>query len=73
MSDNIFMAKTEQITMRLPKDLLELLDFIANRDLRTRSNLIEFILINWLREHEPNEFNDDGNILSDSDTFAPVQ
>jgi len=56
------MASTEQISLRLSKDLLGLLDFLAKRDLRTRTNLIEYILINWLREHEPNEFDDEGGI-----------
>jgi metal-responsive CopG/Arc/MetJ family transcriptional regulator len=65
------MATTGQISLRLPKDLLELLDRIAKRDLRDRTNLIEFILISWLREHEPNEFDDENNILDLNAPFNP--
>jgi metal-responsive CopG/Arc/MetJ family transcriptional regulator len=55
--------ETTQISFRLTTDLLELIDGLAKRDLRTRTNMIEFILMNWLREHEPDSFNDDGSIL----------
>ena len=66
------MAATEQISLRLPKDLLKLLDFLAKRDLRNRSNLIEYILVSWLREHEPGEFGDiEDAMLGGSDTAAP--
>jgi len=61
------MAVTEQISLRLSKDLLTLLDFMSKRDLRTRTNLIEYILMSWLRDHEPNEFDDNGNISVNSD------
>jgi metal-responsive CopG/Arc/MetJ family transcriptional regulator len=61
-SDTAFM-ETTQISFRLDKDLLELIDGLAKRDLRTRTNMIEFILTNWLREHESESFNDDGTIL----------
>jgi metal-responsive CopG/Arc/MetJ family transcriptional regulator len=55
--------ETTQISFRLPKDLLELIDELAKRDLRTRTNMIEFILTSWLREHESSSFNDNGSIL----------
>jgi metal-responsive CopG/Arc/MetJ family transcriptional regulator len=71
LSDNIFMATTEQISIRLPKNLLELLDYLSKRDLRTRTNLIEYILMNWLREHEPREFDDEGNIQDLNEPFNP--
>jgi metal-responsive CopG/Arc/MetJ family transcriptional regulator len=54
--------ETTQISFRLGKNLLELIDELAKRELRTRTNMIEFILTNWLREHEPVAFDDDGNI-----------
>jgi hypothetical protein len=57
---------TEQISFRLPKDLLMLLDDLADRELRTRTNLIEYILMNWLQEHEPDSFDDFGRIIDPS-------
>jgi hypothetical protein len=57
---------TEQISFRLSKDLLMLLDDMAGRELRTRTNLIEYILMSWLREHEPDSFDDFGNIFDPS-------
>jgi hypothetical protein len=57
---------TEQISFRLSKDLLMLLDELADRELRTRTNLIEYILMNWLREHEPDSFDDFGRIIDPS-------
>jgi metal-responsive CopG/Arc/MetJ family transcriptional regulator len=62
-SDIVFRMPTEQISLRLPKELLALLDDLAKREVRTRTNLIEYILTNWLREHEPDSFDDDGNII----------
>jgi hypothetical protein len=57
---------TEQISFRLSKDLLMLLDELAGRELRTRTNLIEYILMSWLREHEADSFDDFGNIIDPS-------
>jgi hypothetical protein len=57
---------TEQISLRLSKDLLMLLDELAGRELRTRTNLIEYILTSWLREHEADSFDDFGNIFDPS-------
>jgi len=45
---------TEQISFRLSKDLLESIDFLAVEQLRTRSNMIEYMLTSWIREHAPN-------------------
>lgn len=61
-TDTFFM-ETTQISFRLPKALLDLIDELAERDLRTRTNMLEYILMNWLREHEPDAFDDFGNIL----------
>ena len=66
------MANTGQVSLRLPKDLLKLLGKIAKRDVRDRTNLIEFILINWLREHEPEEFGEDGTII-DKEVFLAAK
>jgi predicted DNA-binding protein len=57
---------SEQISFRLPKELLMLIDELAARDLRTRTNMIEFILMSWLREHEQDSFDDFGNIIDPS-------
>jgi hypothetical protein len=57
---------TEQISFRLSKDLLMLLDDLADRELRTRTNQIEYILMSWLREHEPDSFDDFGHIIDPS-------
>jgi hypothetical protein len=57
---------TEQISFRLSKDLLMLLDDLADRELRTRTNLIEYILMDWLREHEADSFDDFGHIIDPS-------
>jgi metal-responsive CopG/Arc/MetJ family transcriptional regulator len=65
---------SEQISFRLPKELLKLLDELASRDLRTRTNMIEFILMSWLREHEPNSFDKFGNIkLSPPEIMEKLQ
>jgi hypothetical protein len=64
-ADN-FSMPTEQISFRLPKELLKLLDELAQRYLRTRTNLIEYILTNWLREHEADSFDEFGNIIDSS-------
>jgi hypothetical protein len=64
-SDN-FSMPSEQISFRLSKGLLALLDDMADRELRTRTNLIEFILTSWLREHEPDSFDDFGRIIDPS-------
>jgi metal-responsive CopG/Arc/MetJ family transcriptional regulator len=61
-SDTFFM-ETTQISFRLDKELLDLIDFLAKRDLRTRTNMIEFILTSWLREHEPDMLDEDGKFL----------
>jgi len=66
------MANTGQISIRLPKDLLKLLDKLAKRDLRDRTNLIEYILMNWLREHENMEFDEEGNIF-DGEEYLKVE
>lgn len=57
---------TEQISFRLSKDLLMLLDDLADREMRTRTNLIEYILMSWLREHDPDLFDDFGHIIAPS-------
>jgi metal-responsive CopG/Arc/MetJ family transcriptional regulator len=53
----------DQISFRLPKKLLEAIDFMATRDLRTRTNMIEFILTSWIREHEPLLLEEDGKFI----------
>ena len=50
---------TEQISFRLSKDLLETIDFLAVEQLRTRSNMIEFMLTSWIREHAPHMQDDE--------------
>jgi hypothetical protein len=57
---------SEQISFRLPKELLMLVDELAARELRTRTNMLEFILMDWFREHEPDSFDDFGNIIDPS-------
>jgi predicted DNA-binding protein len=61
-SDN-FSMPNDQISFRLPKELLEAIDFMATRDLRTRTNMIEFILTSWIREHEPLLLEEDEKFL----------
>jgi len=56
---------TEQISFRLSKDLLESIDFLAVEQLRTRSNMIEYMLTSWIREHAPNMLEEeDGKYLA---------
>jgi hypothetical protein len=55
--------ETTQISFRLPAGLLGLIDELAKRELRTRTNMIEFILTSWLRQNEPGSFADDGSVM----------
>jgi len=48
--------KTEQISFRLPAPLLSCIDELAKEEIRTRTNMIEFMLVDWLREHRPNAY-----------------
>jgi hypothetical protein len=49
---------TDQISLRLPKELLAAIDTIAKEELRTRTNMIEYILTTWMIENHCDELPD---------------
>jgi hypothetical protein len=51
-SDIGFMART-QIGARLTDELVSAIDKLAAEQVRDRTNMIEFILVDWIREHRP--------------------
>jgi hypothetical protein len=48
--------RTEQIGFRVSKPLLDTIDRVAREQLRTRTNMIEFMLRSWLRNNEDEEY-----------------
>jgi metal-responsive CopG/Arc/MetJ family transcriptional regulator len=63
----------DQISFRLPKELLKAIDLMATRDLRTRTNMIEFILTSWIREHEPLLLEADGKFIDAAKSMKKVK
>jgi len=47
------MEKRVGIGLKILPSVLEAVDKLAEADSRTRSNAVEWILQNWIREHRP--------------------
>lgn len=52
ITDNHRMART-QIGARLEDDLVKAIDILATEQIRDRSNMIEYILTDWIKQHRP--------------------
>jgi metal-responsive CopG/Arc/MetJ family transcriptional regulator len=46
------MKKREFIGLRVEAELLEAIDNMAKKQRRTRSNMVEFILKEWIEQHK---------------------
>jgi hypothetical protein len=45
--------KREYVGMKIRPDLIAAIDAIADADGRSRSNMIERMLLEWVKEHRP--------------------
>jgi len=65
------MATTTQISFRLSYKLLSTIDFLATQELRTRSNMIEYMLTSWIREHGNGELEEDEDFVETIEKSRP--
>lgn len=47
------MEKRQFVGLKIPPDLITAIDALAEAQGRTRSNMMEQILLGWIREHYP--------------------